>query len=168
MEKAKEIGKFYAVSHNDVSYTFSVRDDKTILLEKVDDGGYLLNAINKPVETIDIAPRIILYEKKDEIQSREVFNRMSFESFPYEIIKKYRLDEEGLYRFDSSNDPKHLIKEFSFDEGVFEYLKENNMIHYSTDMAYLYNFVDKEGFDYDNKKGKPYKHAIKKGKVLEN
>ena len=60
-----------------------------------------------------------------------------------------------------------LICNYSIDEDLFYYLKEHNMISYSTDMAYLYNFPDKNGFDSDwHCKGTPFKRARKKGPIL--
>ena len=60
-----------------------------------------------------------------------------------------------------------LIREYDIDEELFAYLKENKMIRYSTDMAYLYGFSDKDGYD---RKGpcvpSPYKWAKKKGPIL--
>ena len=60
-----------------------------------------------------------------------------------------------------------LIKEYAIDEDLFIHLKEKEMIKYSTDMAYLYEFIDKNGYD----KGQysvpsPFKWAAKKGKTL--
>ena len=40
-----------------------------------------------------------------------------------------------------------LIKEYVIDADLFCYLRTNKMIRYSTDMAYLYNFPDKNGYD---------------------
>ena len=59
-----------------------------------------------------------------------------------------------------------LIKEFNIDDDLFDYLKTNGMIMYSTDMAYLYGFDDKKGHDLPFKKGRPFKWAEKKGPVL--
>ena len=48
----------------------------------------------------------------------------------------------------------------------FYYLKEHNMITYSTAMAYLYGFPDKDGFDWKrHSQGEPFKRV--KGPVLE-
>lgn len=69
-------------------------------------------------------------------------------------------------------DQTRLIKEFNIDDELFKYLNLNNMILYSTDMAYLYNFIDKDGFDkkerkhYGKRKGRAFKHASKKGEIL--
>lgn len=60
----------------------------------------------------------------------------------------------------------NLIKEYDIDDELFEYLKAQRMIRYSTDMAYLYGFNDKNGFDADKKGGRPFKWAEKKGPVL--
>lgn len=60
-----------------------------------------------------------------------------------------------------------LIREYDIDEELFAYLKENGMIRYSTDMAYLYGFSDKEGYDRRNPcVPSPYKWAKKKGPIL--
>lgn len=60
---------------------------------------------------------------------------------------------------------KDLIKNFEINEDLFKYLKENYMIRYSTEMAYLYGFKDKKGFD-ARYKGHPFKWAEKKGPIL--
>ena len=59
-----------------------------------------------------------------------------------------------------------LIQKFDIPEELFNYLKENKMILYSTDMAYLYGFNDKDGYDRQYKEGHPYKWAEKKGPIL--
>lgn len=62
-----------------------------------------------------------------------------------------------------------LIENYDIDEDLFAYLKENGMIRYSTDMAYLYGFEDKCGYDSDPRHygvGSPYKWAKKKGPIL--
>lgn len=59
-----------------------------------------------------------------------------------------------------------LIKNFDIDDDLFDYLKEHNMIMYSTDMAYLYDFKDKKGYDSEFKEGHPFKWAEKKGPIL--
>ena len=60
-----------------------------------------------------------------------------------------------------------LINNYDIPEELFNYLKENKVIRYSTDMAYFYGFSDTKG--YDNGKygvGSPYKWAKKKGPIL--
>ena len=42
---------------------------------------------------------------------------------------------------------------FNIGDELFEYLNLNNMIMYSTDMAYLYNFIDKDGLILGKHKG---------------
>lgn len=59
-----------------------------------------------------------------------------------------------------------LIRDYDIDSDIFDYLKERNMIMYSTDMAYLYGFENKKGYDRNRQKGRPYKWAEKKGPVL--
>ncbi len=72
---------------------------------------------------------------------------------------KYSTYSIGLKKEDS-------IKEIKIEDDLFDYMKKNNMIVYSTDMAYLYNFKDKDGFDRSKKSGRPFKWAEKKGPVL--
>ena len=59
-----------------------------------------------------------------------------------------------------------LIREYNINDDLFDYLRENNMIKYSTDMAYLYSFKDRIGYDQKYKKGHPFKWAEKKGPIL--
>ena len=60
-----------------------------------------------------------------------------------------------------------LIKEYIIDDDLFEFLEERNMIMYSTDMAYLYDFQNKKVYDSCNGKEKrPFKKAMKKGPIL--
>ena len=64
-------------------------------------------------------------------------------------------------------DPNVLISNYDINEQLFDHLKSLGMIKYSTDMAYLYGFSDKSG--YDNGRygvGSPYKWAKKKGPIL--
>ncbi len=62
-----------------------------------------------------------------------------------------------------------LIVQFVVSDELLNYLREKCMIRYSTDMAYLYDFNNKEGYDRLKKGGKPFKWALKKPgyKVLE-
>ena len=59
-----------------------------------------------------------------------------------------------------------LIREYNISDDLFDYLVEHNMIMYSTDMAYLYGFKDKSGYDREFKGGNPFKWAEKKGPIL--
>ena len=59
-----------------------------------------------------------------------------------------------------------LIRDYDIDDDLFDYLREHNMIMYSTDMAYLYGFKDKSGYDREFKEGHPFKWAEKKGPIL--
>ena len=59
-----------------------------------------------------------------------------------------------------------LIREYNIDDDLFVYLRQNSMIMYSTDMAYLYGFKDKSGYDRYAKEGHPFKWAEKKGPIL--
>lgn len=59
-----------------------------------------------------------------------------------------------------------LIKDYIIEDYLFVYLKERNMITYSTDMAWLYDFYDKKGYDYVYKEKNSFKRALKKGPIL--
>jgi hypothetical protein len=85
-------------------------------------------------------------------------------------------NKKGCYTYNvraSHGDKSQLIQNYDIDEDLFAYLKENRMIKYSTDMAYLYGFKDKSGYDsgYDisprnHGVGSPYKWASKKRPIL--
>ena len=77
---------------------------------------------------------------------------------------EYTYDVPATYDYSISE----LIGEYSIDDELFEYLKVNRMIRYSTDMAYLYGFSDTNGYDSNNRYsvGSPYKWAKKKGPIL--
>ena len=77
----------------------------------------------------------------------------------------YTYDAKPNRKFDNYSE---LICDYEIFDDLFAYLKQNNMIIYSTDMAYFYGFKDKDG--YDNNQygvGSPYKWAKKKGPILE-
>ena len=62
-----------------------------------------------------------------------------------------------------------LLEDYDIEENLFAYLKANGMIRYSNDMAYLYGFEDKQGFDSEPNYygvGSPFKWAKKKGPIL--
>ncbi len=82
-------------------------------------------------------------------------------------------NEKNYYIYDvpASRDGANskLIGNYEIDEELFESLKQKRMIRYSNDMAYLYGFEDKKGFDSAPKYygvGSPYKWAKKKGPIL--
>ena len=96
------------------------------------------------------------------------------------IILKPRFELYGknlYYTYDVKSEKNHtssrgLIGNYIINKELFTYLKQRDMITYSSDMAYLYNFNDRGGYDKkDNTKnqngvGHPFKWAQKKGKVL--
>ena len=145
MEKL-EIGRFYAVSF-----------DEKIVLEFVAYDNI----------TID-CPTLGLYDYK------------IVELKPRFRLFKYKIDEEGKrydykeYKYnikspDKYKNPLGLIGRINIDEDLFYYLKEKSMIFYSTDMAYLYDLPDKNGYDSGRSHygvGSPYKWAKKKGPIL--
>ena len=76
----------------------------------------------------------------------------------------YVYDADPAIKYADTND---LIGYYDIEDELFMYLKVNHMIRYSNDMAYLYDFIDKKG--YDNNQygvGSPYKWAKKKGPIL--
>lgn len=76
--------------------------------------------------------------------------------------------KKGIYMTPSNHNVNNddLIKDYSIDDNLFDYLKEQGLIKYSTDMAYLYDFKDKKGYDSEFKEGHPFKWAEKKGPIL--
>lgn len=78
----------------------------------------------------------------------------------------YTYDAKGTQKNTSRSE---LIGNYDIDKDLFDYLKQNGMIFYSTDMAYLYGFSDKNGYDSDPRHygvSSPYKWAKKKGPIL--
>lgn len=64
-------------------------------------------------------------------------------------------------------DTSELIANYSIEPELFNYMKKNYMIRYSTDMAYFYGFRDTNGWDKGQYSvGSPYKWAKKKGPIL--
>ena len=139
MEK-KEIGRFQAISFDEKVYDFIVYNDNTL-------DCLTLNILG--VNRIDLKPRFVLIKfiKKDDKRILHI---------KYLKVKQKNKDGDS-----------QLIGKYSIDEDLFYYLKEHNMITYSTDMAYLYRFPDKDGFDWKrHSQGEPYKRARKKGPIL--
>lgn len=58
-----------------------------------------------------------------------------------------------------------LIKTYDIDKQLFKYMRLKGMLYYSTDMAYLYDFDDKKGFDAEFNKT-PFKRVKDKNKIL--
>ena len=80
-------------------------------------------------------------------------------------------DEKNYYRYNVPashySGYSKLIESYDINENLFAYLKQNGMIIYSTDMAYLYGFSDTDGYDKKGYNvGSPYKWAKKKGPIL--
>ena len=70
--------------------------------------------------------------------------------------------DEGLYLSPAEDGViDGLIKYYDIEPKLFNYLKKNKMIKYSTEMAYLYNFPDKKGCDYVTYHKRPVKHSKK-------
>lgn len=139
MEK-KEIGRFQAISYDEKVYDFIVYNDNTI-------DCLTLNILD--VNRIDLKPRFVLIKfiKKEDKRILRI-----------KYLKVKQKNKDGV---------SQLIGNYSIDEDLFYYMREHNMITYSTDMAYLYGFPDKDGFDWkSHSQGEPYKHARKKGPIL--
>ena len=141
----QEIGKFYATSFNDIVFEFIVFDDNTIDCPNLGLYDYT---------SIELKPRFELRgHKTDEEGNFYDFKRYVYDAKPKEKFKN----------------PLELIREYDISEELFDYLKQNEMIRYSTDMAYLYGFSDTKGYDSDPRHygvGSPYKWAKKKGPIL--
>ena len=92
-----------------------------------------------------------------------------------ELKPRFVLSGKNLYyTYDAKGTQKYtscpgLIGNYDINEDLFNHLKQNCMIRYSTDMAYLYGFSDTNGYDSDPRHygvGSPYKWAKKKGPIL--
>ena len=118
----------------------------------------------------DIVFEFIVYN--DNTMDCPTLNISSFKCI--ELKPRFVLSgEDFYYTYDAKPNTKcdgksELIGNYDIDEELFDYLKQNGMIRYSTDMAYFYGFSDTDG--YDNNQygvGSPYKWARKKGPILQ-
>jgi len=90
----------------------------------------------------------------------------------YRIVLKplfdlYGLDEYGMKKsiFIPRCKVDNYIESVDIDDELLEFMRDNNMIMYSTDMAYLYNLPDKDAYDRLYQK-RAFKHVKDKTKVL--
>ena len=90
----------------------------------------------------------------------------------YRIVLKplfdlYGLDEYGMKKsiFIPRCKADDYIESVDIDECLLAYMRHHNMIMFSTDMAYLYNLPDKDGYDRLYQK-RAFKHVKDKSKVL--
>ena len=110
----------------------------------------------------------IVYD--DKTMDCPTLNIKSFKRI--ELKPRFLLIGDNLYYkynapVSKANQNSHLIGEYDIDDRLFYYLRNNRMIIYSNDMALLYGFKNKKGFDYNEfKPGSPYKWAKKKGPIL--
>lgn len=79
---------------------------------------------------------------------------ISIPAYVIELKPNFVLRDQGkrtLYSLDdhinNRNKTKSLIKEFIIDPELFDYLRINHMIVYSTDMAFLYGFDPRYAYD---------------------
>lgn len=146
--KRVEIGRFNAVSFNGEQYEFIVyRDDYST---------YSNNTIICASMPMDEAKGIYVKPRP------ELWDANHYHS----IIQEKR----------GYPDQTRLIKEFNICDELFKYMNDRGMLLYSIDMAYMYNFIDKDGFDKEKvrgksngkvkRKGRAFKHASKKGEIL--
>lgn len=144
MEK-QEIGKFYTTSFNDIVIEFIVFDDNTIDCPTLGLQDY---------NSIELKTKFELHGHKIDKDG----NFYDFKSYTYDVKPKEKF-----------KNPQELIGNYDIDEKLFDYLKQNGMIRYSNDMAYLYGFNDTNGYDSDPRHygvGSPYKWAKKKETIL--
>lgn len=92
-----------------------------------------------------------------------------------DLKPRFVLSKKGSYYTyitpteEKDKNQQELIGNYDIDNNLFDYLKQHRMIIYSNDMAYLYGFNDKNGYDSDPNHygvGSPYKWAKKKGPIL--
>ena len=105
----------------------------------------------------------------DKYKNEATKNRNIFKEIDEHIsmLSDYAKDDT-FYNFAPVGRIDGLIRDFDIDEVLFNYLKDEHMIMYSTDMAYLYGFNDKEGYDSYRQLSvhSPYKWAKKKARKL--
>ena len=75
----------------------------------------------------------------------------------------YSDGKKGLLSYEKNR--QFLIQKYQIEDCLFDYLKENDLIKYSSQTAYYYNFKDKEGYDF-KKCGSLFKKAKNKGLIL--
>lgn len=100
--------------------------------------------------------------------------QLNIESFTkIELKPRFRIwNENSYYDYNvpaTSFEESQLIGYYNIQDDLFFYLKEHSMIKYSNDMAYLYGFIDKCGYDSEEGYlgvGSPFKWAKKKGPIL--
>lgn len=102
---------------------------------------------------------------------------ISIPAYVIELKPNFVLRDQGkrtLYSLDdhinNRNKTKSLIKEFIIESDLFEYLKNNHMVVYSTDMAFLYGFDPGYAYDaYSQKRAfKSYRNnEMKRTRILE-
>jgi len=90
----------------------------------------------------------------------------------YRIVLKPLFDLYGLNEYGNKESifiPRSKVNDYiesvDIDENLLNYMRLNNMIMYSTDMAYLYNLPNKDGYDRLYQK-RAFKHVKDKSKVL--
>lgn len=90
----------------------------------------------------------------------------------YRIVLKPLFDLYGLNEYGLKKNifiPRCKVDDYieivDIDENLLNYMRLNNMIMYSTDMAYLYNLPNKDGYDRYHQK-RAFKHVKDKTKVL--
>ena len=91
----------------------------------------------------------------------------------FSLSSRYTHNLAGYIMPVVGGDSKGLIKTYDIDDVLFTYLKLKRMISYSTDMAYLYGFPEKKGFDaYDQKRAfkrtRPEKILVKQKQGIFN
>lgn len=99
---------------------------------------------------------------------------LNIDSFIRIQLKPRFIINDGEHHFEYNvpachQDECQLIEQYDIEQELFHYLKENQMICYSNDMAYFYGFEDKKGYDSElgcYSVGSPFKWAKKKGSVL--
>lgn len=91
-------------------------------------------------------------------------NTMGCDKIEHENIKRLIIKPRfELYTFEYSKSgktkfiahyvsPFSYIKKYDIDDDMFDYLKCHGMISYSTEMAFVYGFKDKRGYDIEDQK----------------
>lgn len=135
-DNQKIVGWFYIVAFNGQKYEFFATEDKRIYFSNFEiDNEWLEEQIGTYVTIMRLKPIISVYCDTQLYKWDSCF----FE------CKKYH--------------PDTFIKEIIIPEELEDFMVENNMLCYSTDMAYFYDLKNKSAaFDYQYNK-RAFKHT---------
>lgn len=133
----KVIGVFYAITYNNETYEFIVKNNGLIYSKQIEN--------NKPINKLLIKPNFWVYFEDGGYTSCDTLARQN----------------------GTKNNNNHLIKRLKITKDLLDYLVLTNLIFYSTDMAYLYGLNSNYAYDKNKKTRAFKKLKRKKKPILE-